>query len=774
MLGGGPTMTPVTSVTLYELSDSSFQNQISDGDYWAILRDMCGGADNGVVSSLESTYKKLGKAEERLVCAASAFNVFLQNNFTGPLLSPELLDATTDRELCRELSTKNNAVYPLVKCVALFLFARQSFREMESCLIVNLFRLRCVVVHQNLLDELCPKLFEELNTCVEAIEGAEEFQSLGKELQAQVLTEVSFGLLTFEQFSQSRNVIRKAMDCIGFSFKLTGALGKRTKWQEKSLAQLKVEMIVDQSILDQGPLENEPEAMAMNDDTLLEKVAFSSPDNTVSSNLTAPFLLHTAALKLRDNALEEMLREEVVAFLDAIIGGRTFNYSIATHAFFIRSKLEKTSVRRLCRSMEQLEEIVQGFDPKKTCSRTGGLFRTSLPPMWIQQKLLADLYTSVGSHKSALELFEKLELWEDQVLALIGIGRYEAAEKLTRGLIAKEATPKWYCILGDTTQDITYYETAWELSEFTSARAMKSLGYHYFNTKNYPKAMECMQKSLECNHLQGGLWFTTGCTAMAIPDYATGAKCFTASVNIDDENGQSWSNLGACHERLGNLEKAHNCYKEATRHSFNNWRIWENYICSAARIQHFASVIVSYKQILNLGHKYADPKILNCLVSAVVNNTPSIDGKPGITFFDRVLELFKFASSKVTTSHHLWKCYATLYLEVPGRENLSLGIDYLIKGYHACSLTIEKSVDNYLECGQYGEMIFKCVSKEEKDSDTYGRHLQSLSTILQILVTKGHKLVEVTDESEEKEAIREFLGECKGFLEKVEELMLYT
>ena len=146
-----------------------------------------------------------------------------------------------------------------------------------------------------------------------------------------------------------------AKKLIGFNFNLTGALGKRTKYQERALPQLRVETIIEENITDNTPLENEPQTIDLNDDTLLEKISFEDKNvqNSVT-NLTAPFLLHTAALKLKDNVLEEMLREEVIAFLEGIIEGKTFSYCIATHAYFLRSRLEKTSIRRLSRCMEQL------------------------------------------------------------------------------------------------------------------------------------------------------------------------------------------------------------------------------------------------------------------------------------------------------------------------------------------------------------------------------------------------------------------------------------
>ena len=771
----------ITSLTLHELSDNEYSEKIKLGAYWDLMKHISRIEDDqACYEDILESFKSLDTDKTKFVFAVSALNVFIQNNFTGPLLSVDFLTSIKDEDSAavKSYNTLNNAMYPLVKCTKLFGLCRDYFSSLtDSSITTLLFQLRCIFVEQMLMEDISPELFEKADRLISVIEDQSDVQSMSKEIKCKLFIEFGFVYLYFQHISKSRRCMGIAQKLIGFSFKLTGALGKRTKYQERALPQLRVETIIEENVADETPLENEPQMIDLNDDTLLEKISFEDKNiqNSVT-NLTAPFLLHMASLKLKDFALEEMLREEVIAFLEGIIEGKTFSYCIATHAFFIRSRLEQTSIRKLSRCMEQLEEVVLGFDCKKVCARTGSLFQSGLPPMWKQEKLLAVMYTSIGSHKSALEIYNRLQMREEQINALIGAGKYETAEKLTRTLLALGETPKLYCILADTTQDITHYEKAWELSGESSARAMKSLGYHYFNIKDYRKALSCMQNSLDCNYLQGGLWFTAGCTALAIPEFETAIKCFQSSLQIDDENGQGWSNLGACFEKTGEMQKAFNCYKEATKHSFNDWRVWENFLCAAAQIKDFASMIFAYRQIISFGQKYCDRKILNCFVSAVRDNMTSVSGEAGISYYDKVLDLFKFASSKVTTNFDLWKSYAAMHLDVKGKEDVDKGIDYLIKAYHSASLHIERSMEDFLKCTECSKVLYTYVMSQQKDSPTYAPHLQSLKSILQILITKGHKLSESMsgDDVETKEVITEYLNSAKKQLEEVEEAQLFV
>jgi hypothetical protein len=57
------------------------------------------------------------------------------------------------------------------------------------------------------------------------------------------------------------------------------------------------------------------------------------------------------------------------------------------------------------------------------------------------------------------------------------------AAEVVRQELERNPSPKLWCMLGDATDDITCYETAWELSKHRSAMAQRHWGFYYFSRK---------------------------------------------------------------------------------------------------------------------------------------------------------------------------------------------------------------------------------------------------------------------------------------------------
>ena len=64
--------------------------------------------------------------------------------------------------------------------------------------------------------------------------------------------------------------------------------------------------------------------------------------------------------------------------------------------------------------------------------------------------------------------------------------------------LAKNETPKLWCILGDCTDDVTCYEKAWELSNHKSARAQRDWAFYFYRKK---QVSYCCFKSLNLEFL---------------------------------------------------------------------------------------------------------------------------------------------------------------------------------------------------------------------------------------------------------------------------------
>lgn len=130
----------------------------------------------------------------------------------------------------------------------------------------------------------------------------------------------------------------------------------------------------------------------------------------------------------------------------------------------------------------------------------------SPPPGCLSQKSLGDLHVEIGAFASAMEVFDRLCLWEPLIVCSHRAGRsgkvrltfprslpshllsrlpscllscYRQAEEIIRQRLAVKETPVLYCSLSDVTNDPQFYHKAWELSGHRSARAMRGLAFYH-------------------------------------------------------------------------------------------------------------------------------------------------------------------------------------------------------------------------------------------------------------------------------------------------------
>jgi tetratricopeptide (TPR) repeat protein len=143
---------------------------------------------------------------------------------------------------------------------------------------------------------------------------------------------------------------------------------------------------------------------------------------------------------------------------------------------------------------------------------------------------------SLGVVMSALEIFERLQLWEDVVSCYQLAGKLQKAETIVeQQLDIHPNNPKLLCIMGDLKGDLTWYEKAWQVSNGRFARAMRSLGAAHFKQNNHALASECYQNALRINPLFDNSWYILGCCAMRLEDWELASTAFLRVINIDHE-----------------------------------------------------------------------------------------------------------------------------------------------------------------------------------------------------------------------------------------------
>jgi tetratricopeptide (TPR) repeat protein len=549
----------------------------------------------------------------RLILAISCLHTFLQVNWTGPSLDFKPLDVLTvpkklegqlnDEVLhgksIRELACGGEPAYHLAE-LPIFLRLAEVCLDKPFCHLqsAHWWRLRAWSVHERVLDEPVAPPAGLLPALAQYTQLAES----EPDLVGQLLLEE--GLLD-HQLSQDRQAAElfvRAAATTKLEFELTGALGKRTKFQQKDTSQLVLladsrrrdDTLSDDSVNTPPSFQPTPETLALNDDTLLEKTQFTSSAPTApSSRLThigpsAQPALHpldqciflAMCLNVKNMSPQHGLTSEQMSPYVTRVIEHPRNWSVHTMALLLRSRLEAHRTRTVERSTLQLQALVDQMPTadSSVAERLLYIHSLPLPSKWEMQKELALRFLSLGIVKSALEIFERLEMWEEVVKCwqsmeqhskgiaivrdLLEGKKAEAETVIARGKLgsdtrkhtldtAREA--KLWALLGDMEPEnaLEHYTRAWEVSKETSGRAMRSLGGYYFARGDYPNAIACLRKAVKINPLYSRSWFILGCACVRQEDWEGAREAFTRCVSIDDEDGESWNNLASVYLRLG-------------------------------------------------------------------------------------------------------------------------------------------------------------------------------------------------------------------------------
>lgn len=183
-----------------------------------------------------------------------------------------------------------------------------------------------------------------------------------------------------------------------------------------------------------------------------------------------------------------------------------------------------------------------------------------------------------------------------------------------------------YCLLGDALDDKSWYERAWEFSKERSGRAQRHLGCYYFAKKEYEKAIEHLEKSIEINSLQENVWARLGYSALQLERWELAAKAYRHYTNIEPNGFESWNNLAKAYLNLGDKTRAHKILTEALRCNYDNWKVWENFLIVSVDTGNFEDVLNAHHRLSELKTKYLDTEVLSITINAICENTPDAQG----------------------------------------------------------------------------------------------------------------------------------------------------
>ena len=371
-----------------------------------------------------------------------------------------------------------------------------------------------------------------------------------------------------------------------------------------------------------------PENIPLNDDTLLEAINFVQMPNSdeelsefkereaLSHTLgdldpahqpqlfpiDSLVLLGTASSIANTSPADGLTREETLPYAIRVLEGGSSNWQVYSQALLIRSRIEgyrsRTAERGLLQLQALVDQVVAETTHKEPCneelqathnSTTTFLPRLSLnesasvaerlkyiyqisPPLrWELESELAARWVSMGGLKTALEIYERLEMHAEVILCLAGTEQEAEAISRTRRLLFESTpatngtdpryygeelsalppnAPRLYCILGDLENEPKHFERAWIVSNQRYARAQRSLGRHLIRNNKPREAADALSKSLEINRLDEKTWFSLGACQLELQDWHAAVQSFTRCVQLDDAEAEAWSNLAVALLRL--------------------------------------------------------------------------------------------------------------------------------------------------------------------------------------------------------------------------------
>ena len=607
-----------------------------------------------------------------LLIAVACLYQHLIDNYTGPVTPTDMVsilfaDKVPNGIKClSELERNGEKAYHLMRNPLAVVIASEILNRSNTHIETQtLWRMRCNFIHQRLLDGPVASLHDSIMVDIEAGQTLLNMRSNSDTMGA-FLIETGCILGYYGKDAAAYKAIEYAGSFMGFHWCLTGVLGKRTKFQETDTSQLVVLAESRDRKYRATATSAAPPALLLNDDTLLDQIAFA-PSAAVPKSDIPPTLAHidpnspqplhpldacillalTKCIK-NMNPADGLTGEEMRPFAERVLKHPS-NWTVYTVALLTRSRLEAHRTRTAERSVLQLQALVDQLADDLNASLSTSVlrqtenlsapasdrlefaFQLDIPSLWQLEAELAARYLKIGAVRSALDIYTRLELWEYVVECHLALGASDAAKQVLKSQLELDpSSAKFWTLLGDVEQNTDNYLKAINVSDGRYAGAYIQLGRAYYagshnQARDVMKAMEYLSHALAINPIRHGSWFMKGCCAIELSDWESAAECFRRCVALDPSDGESWNNLATAYVRLDRKADAFRALSQALGSKYDSWRMWENFTIVAAALGEWPSVIRGIRRTVDLrgkrdGESCVDVELLEQLVGNVVQS----------------------------------------------------------------------------------------------------------------------------------------------------------
>ncbi|KAL7712072.1 Tetratricopeptide repeat protein [Entamoeba marina] len=593
--------------------------------------------------------------ETKLIIGVALLNGFSRQNFVGPFNLP--LDETSSRDVQFLTIDGEHTSHHVANSLWLHTAAKIfGVLKDKNIPFIDYFIARQATIHQRVLENPAESLFVRIGCHYR--DAMKEIESL-KDVLGSVFydrmkgkagTELAIGMFIsqqFKMFSQQLNTISQQHKLF---IELSGAFGKRTKFQEKETAQLylKVDRIPHplteikrqkcDSLLVEAKLDETSD--------MLDYVNYTGDvDYTPLSTYDEGVVLLSAMNRYRKAAKDELILEQVIPYCNRVLRDK-IDFSMFIMAVLLKSRYEATVKHFLYRSVEQSERIIKMFENTQEIDsneRLESFYLTTIPPIYSLRKEIGMRMLLMGNAASAINYFTAVGMKIEIVAAYLSNRENDKAEKLCRELMESgNRESELLCLMYEITGDVKYLNEAWEESNHTYIHAQRVLGQHCFKKKEIMlKQKEHFDIALKVNPIYQRLWFALGVSCLQLRDIPNAKRAFLKAISLDSDDGQCWANLASIHSLNNDKRETQVALKEAVRCIRTNAELWKNLIIISIDIGDYRQAICGLVEVYECDRSAVNAKILSMMCDVILQDIPMLNGESSRSMKGMMVSMLK-------------------------------------------------------------------------------------------------------------------------------------